>query len=166
MVCQNCGLNEATTHIKRVINGEMAETHLCPGCAAGLGYGDFFSGFGLNLGEIFSGLIGSSSPPLHGEVPVKRCRRCGCSFEDIAREGKVGCADCYRTFYDTLLPSLQRIHGRIHHNGKVAAEQGEDNAKPRQLEKLKDELREAVNEQNFELAATLRDQIKELEKED
>jgi hypothetical protein len=53
MLCQNCERNEATTHIKKVVNGETAETHLCADCAAHLGYGDFFSGFGLNLGEIF-----------------------------------------------------------------------------------------------------------------
>ena len=40
MLCQNCGKNEATTHIKQVINGDTAERHLCSECAEHLGYGD------------------------------------------------------------------------------------------------------------------------------
>jgi len=164
MLCQNCERNEATTHIKRVINGDTAETHLCGDCAAHLGYGDFFSGFGFNLGDLFGGLL---EPALltAGDPQVKRCPKCGCSFEDIAREGKLGCAECYTTFYDKLLPSLQRIHGRIQHSGKVSETSGEENKKANRLEELKEELKTAIAEQNFELAAKLRDEIKEMEKE-
>ena len=163
MLCQNCERNEATTHIKRVVNGETAETHLCADCAAHLGYGDFFSGFGLNLGEIFGSFAGAL--PAAGESKVIRCPKCGCSFEDIAREGKLGCAECYTTFYDKLLPSLQRIHGRIQHNGKVSETAGEENKKVSRLEQLREELNMAVAEQNFELAAKLRDEIRAIEKE-
>ena len=53
MLCQNCGKNEATTHLKRIINGEAAETHLCSQCAAALGYNSVFSDFGLNLSDLF-----------------------------------------------------------------------------------------------------------------
>ena len=64
MLCQNCGKNEATTHVKRVVNGDMTEIHLCQRCAEHLGYGDFFSGFGFDLGNIFSGLLGEDMPLL------------------------------------------------------------------------------------------------------
>ena len=47
MLCQNCGKNEATTHVKRVVNGDTTEMHLCQNCAEHLGYGDLFSGFGF-----------------------------------------------------------------------------------------------------------------------
>ena len=53
MLCQNCGKNEATTHIKQVINGDTAERHLCSECAEHLGYGDAFSGFGFNISGLF-----------------------------------------------------------------------------------------------------------------
>lgn len=162
MLCQNCEKYEATTHIKRVINGDTAEMHLCAECAAHLGYGDFFSGFGINLGEIFGGLL-ENSIPAAGEIVIKRCQKCGSSFEDIARDGKVGCADCYDTFYDNLLPTLQRIHGRISHNGKVSEAAGVETKKISRLEQLKEELKASIQEQNFELSAKLRDEIKELE---
>jgi len=164
MLCQNCERNEATTHIKRVVNGDTAEIHLCRECAAHLGYGDFFSGFGINLGELFGGLM-EAGLPSPGEAKVIRCPKCGCSFEDIAREGKLGCAECYTTFYDKLLPSLQRIHGRIQHNGKVSEAAGSEVKKINMLEQLREELKKAIAEENFELAAKLRDQIKETEKE-
>ena len=118
MLCQNCGKNEATTHIKQFINGDMAESHLCSDCASHLGYSDMFSGFGLNLSELFGGFLGDMMPSISsGKSP--RCSKCGTSFDEIARDGRVGCADCYRTFYDKLLPSIQRIHGKAKHAGKV-----------------------------------------------
>ena len=162
MLCQNCERSEATTHIKRVVNGDTAESHLCADCAAHLGYGDFFSGFGLNLGELFGGVYENG---LVGQAKVKavRCPKCGCSFEDIVRDGKLGCAQCYTTFYDKLLPSLQRIHGRIEHNGKISQVAGEATKKKSRLEELREELGAAIEEQNFEQAAKLRDEIKEME---
>lgn len=169
MLCQNCGKYEATTHVKRVVNGDTTEMHLCSKCAAHLGYGDIFSGFGLNLDDFFGGFLGDTAAQLTAGNQ-KRCEKCGSTFEDIIKSGKLGCADCYRTFYDELLPSLQRIHGRIKHSGKKALnniEAVEEKAEPKKendLSSLKAELEQAVKEQNFEQAAVLRDKIKELEK--
>jgi protein arginine kinase activator len=164
MLCQNCGKNEATTHIKRVVNGETAETHLCPSCAEHLGYGDMFSGFGFNLDGFFSGLLGENLPLLGAEREEK-CPKCGYTFSDIAKSGKLGCADCYRKFYDKLLPSLQRIHGKIKHTGKQAMIPVQVNTEPKinPVAKLKEDLQKAIEEQNFEQAAVLRDRIKEME---
>mgnify|MGYP002588164185 CR=1 FL=1 len=61
MLCQNCGKNEATTHIKQVINGDTAERHLCSECAEHLGYGDAFSGFGFDVAGLFE-LLRRCSP--------------------------------------------------------------------------------------------------------
>ena len=60
MLCQNCGKNEATTHIKQIVNGDMAESHLCAECAKNLGYSDMLSGFGLDLSEFLGGFLGDS----------------------------------------------------------------------------------------------------------
>lgn len=164
MLCQNCGKNEATTHIKRVVNGNMAEMHLCSACAQHLGYGDMFSGFGFNLDEFFGGLLGDENLSI-GSSYEEKCPKCGCTFNDIVRSGKLGCADCYRKFYDRLLPSLQRIHGKIKHTGKKAAlaVPKTEERKINPVEKLKEDMQKAIDEQNFEQAAVLRDRIKELE---
>ena len=82
------------------------------------------------------------------------------------RDGRVGCADCYRTFYDRLLPSIQRIHGKIKHSGKVSntapAEPAIETVE-KKIEKLKAAMNDAVAKQDFENAAKIRDEIKALE---
>ena len=168
MLCQNCGKYEATTHIKQIINGDMTESHLCSACAESLGCDDMFKSFSFNLSELFGGFLGDMLPALKQEN-TPRCSKCGSSFEDIAREGKLGCAECYRTFFDKLQPSLQRIHGRVRHSGKKGNAFTAAPVKPSnesRIEGLKNDLNEAVARQNFELAAKLRDEIKELEGSD
>ena len=165
MLCQNCGKNEATTHIKRVVNGETAETHLCVSCAEHLGYGDMFSGFGFNLDGLFGGLLGEGLA-LPGAEREEKCPKCGYTFSDIVKNGRLGCADCYRTFYDKLLPSIQRIHGKIKHSGKVtnsAPVESKEETTEEKIEKLKIAMNEAVAKQEFETAAKIRDEIKALE---
>lgn len=170
MLCQNCGKNEATTHVKRIVNGDTTETHLCAQCAQHLGYGDIFSGFGLNLDDFFGGFLGDTVQKLASPAEQK-CPKCGSTFGDIVKSGRLGCSDCYRTFYDRLLPSIQRIHGRIKHNGKQIASPVEAHEEPKEekeenrLEKLKAQLTEAVEKQEFEQAAVIRDEIKKLEAE-
>lgn len=71
---------------------------------------------------------------------VVRCPKCGSSFNDIVREGRVGCAECYKVFYNELKPSLQRIHGQIRHSGKIASTAepvSEEEAKTDEREELK-----------------------------
>ena len=162
MLCQNCGKNEATTHIKQVINGDTAERHLCSECAEHLGYGDAFSGFGFDVAGLFGNFFGDAVHSLGAPRKVVRCPKCGSSFNDIVREGRVGCAECYKVFYN----ELKRIHGQIHHSGKIASTAepvSEEEAKIDEKEELKKQMDEAVAAQNFELAAQLRDRIKELE---
>ena len=167
MLCQNCGKYEATTHIKRVVNGDTTEMHLCADCAQHLGYGDMFSGFGLSFDDFFGGFLEDTFQkiPAPGE---DRCPKCGNSFGDIVRSGKVGCSECYKLFYDKLLPSIQRIHGRIKHSGKqipvkTQSKKIEEIEKEDPVEAMKAQLKDAVEKQEFERAAVLRDKIKEAE---
>lgn len=163
MLCQNCKKNEATTHIKRVINGETTQAHLCADCAKSLGYDSMFSDFdfGFNFSNMLSSFFNDSALSAIGAHNL-RCEKCGSSFNDIVRSGKIGCADCYETFYDKLLPSIQRIHGRSTHEGKVPNGSAEI-VKLNEIDELKQKLNKAVEEQNYEKAAELRDKIKELE---
>ena len=168
MLCQNCGKNEANTHIKQIINGDTAESHLCSECANHLGYSDMFSGFDFSLSDFFGGFL-SDVMPGHLIGDVKRCEKCGASFNDIVREGRVGCANCYRTFYDRLRPSLQRIHGKARHSGKIsrsaADEKKEEETLQEKINALQEQMNEAVAKQDFEKAAEIRDEIKVLKGE-
>ncbi len=178
MLCQNCNQNEATTHIKRVVNGEAEEHHLCAECAKKLGYDHFLDDFSLSIPNIFSSFFHDTMPAL-SRAGVEHCDTCGSSFEDIVRSGMVGCADCYEKFFDRLLPSIQRIHGRAKHAGKTphytvepdapkADEKAQETAETgvdTQIEALQQEMQKAIESQNFEQAAVLRDKIKALKEE-
>ncbi len=163
MLCQNCQKNEATTHIKRIINGEATQAHLCSDCAKSLGYDSMFSDMGLGFSNMLSSFFNDSALTALGAHTL-RCEKCGSTFRDIVNSGRIGCADCYETFYDKLLPSIQRIHGKTNHEGKIP-NGSEQSVKRNELDELKKELNEAVEQQNYEKAAELRDRIKEKEGE-
>lgn len=168
MLCENCKKNTANTHIKKIVNGSVQEYHLCGECAKKLGFSDGmgniskFMGFGANslFGSLFSDSLAGSLPA----TEVKRCPGCGISFDDIAKTGLCGCPECYTTFYDQLLPSLSRIHGKLEHLGKVSAASSKSAAQIK-AESLEAELKQAVSEQRYEDAAKLRDEIAEIKKE-
>ncbi|RKJ39444.1 hypothetical protein D7X94_12425 [Acutalibacter sp. 1XD8-33] len=171
MLCQSCGQRAATTHIKSMVNGQLTETHLCAQCAKKQGYGHILGDWG-GFGSLLGGLL--------REVPaaeVKRCPGCGASFGEISQTGQIGCGECYQTFRAQLLPVIQRIHGAARHKGKspggsalrVSDPNHQMVASPRQEKPAEAELREkerlmqeAIQLQDFENAALLRDQIKEL----
>ncbi len=159
MLCQACEKRQATTHIKTIVNGELREYYLCPECASKHGYGSFLGDFGLDIDKFF----GSFMDTLGSGRASRRCSFCGSSFEDIAKSGKVGCAKCYEEFYEELLPSLRRIHGRTSHTGKLAGSAGTGVRIRNEINKCREELEQAIKAQEFEKAATLRDRIKELE---
>lgn len=162
MLCENCGKREATTHIKQVENGQANQYHFCNECARNLGYDDIFGDFSLNLSELFSSFFGDNTLQLSDKSD--RCEKCGCSFNEIVKTGRVGCADCYRKFYDKLLPSIQRIHGKASHSGKTPANTNRKKrpSKEEIIDNLNLDMQRAVEQQNFEEAAVLRDRIRQL----
>lgn len=167
MLCQHCNKNEATTHVKTMINGEYAEYMLCPECAHKLGYDNMFSDFNTDFGGLLSSFFSNALPARSGAA---RCKTCGSTLNDIKRSGKVGCADCYDIFFSELMPTIRSIHGNTEHKGKrpgaieyTVNEEDKGSDKGDRLEGLKAELKKAIADENFERAAQLRDEIKGLE---
>ena len=165
MLCQKCGVNHATTHIRKSINGLQEELVLCTNCAKQLGYNQlsFFTG-GL-LGSLFSGELADKTA-----ANAIRCPFCGTSFEEIARSGQVGCEDCYRNFRGRLTPTIEKLHGKAGHTGKIPFNRQKEAPIEKEekdpLTKLKEDLAAAIEAQEFEQAAILRDKIKEMEGQD
>ncbi len=162
MLCQSCGKHPATTHIKSIINGALSEHALCTECAQKMGYGSaFFQNTALD--QLFSSFFGGGH---YREKDTRRCSVCGASLSDISNSGKVGCADCYKTFLQELTPFIQRMHGNTRHCGKIPAGtalQTVEKPKEKSLrEQYTEQLQTAIAEQNFELAATLRDKMNSL----
>ncbi len=159
MLCQNCKRNDAEVHLKRIINGESAEIHLCTVCAGLLGVTDTVASFSP-FGEILGGILASNDTK-NLSNKILRCETCGFTFDDIARTGRPGCPSCYRVFSRKFMPSVRKLHGRAVYRGKVPAF-SDENYENGRLEELKIRLDEAVASQNFEQAAVLRDEIREL----
>ena len=177
MKCQNCNNRDATTHIKRVINGAVEEYNLCSECAAKLGYGNVFSEFKSPFSDSFGSFLGSFfENALPARTQATRCETCGATYSDIQRTGMMGCADCYTVFRDEIMPTIRRVHGNTVHSGKNSPTYKKQKAQQAQakeaeqplseLEKLRAELDRAISSQEFESAASLRDRIKELEGND
>ena len=168
MLCQHCKQNEATTHIRRVVNGAAEEFHLCAACAKEAGLAQLAAPeFGFHLSDLFSGFLGSSLRGQGQSLPSPvRCELCGSSLNEIIQSSRVGCARCYETFAEQLQPTLQRIHGALRHTGKApetdptVAERKQRQARIEQLRAL---IGEAVQSEDYEQAAKLRDEIRTLE---
>lgn len=163
MLCEVCKKHVATTHITRTVNGKTTELHLCAHCAAEQGLQSTLGGFGFDLNDFWGSFF--SEPMLASTEDTVRCADCGRSFKDIAKHGRPGCPTCYRTFYDKLLPSIQRIHGKTQHTGKVAEKAEDTVKKERELKALREELAAHIANQEYEQCAALRDRIRELEGE-
>ncbi len=167
MKCQHCNEKEATTYIKKNINGKVTEMHLCSDCANELGVMDEFSTENFFADTFFGNFLGAGIPAMNVLTGVDRCEYCGSTFNDIVKSGKVGCAHCYSKFDDKLEPSIVKIHGKTSHVGKNVSytEIPDKEDKKDQIKSLKDDLKLAVQEQRFEDAAILRDKIKDLTQE-
>lgn len=166
MLCQHCKKHEATTVVKTMINGKYAEYRLCPECAHELGYDSMFTDFTSDFGGLFSSFFSNALPAISGAT---HCDTCGSTINDIRRTGKVGCADCYDTFFSELMPTIRSIHGNTEHKGKrpgaieYTVNEEEEGSAEYKIESLRAELKKAIENENFERAAQLRDEIKELE---
>lgn len=169
MKCQNCNTKDANVHVTKIMNGVKSEIHLCEDCARQkqeYGLSNTVSlGFPISFLNIMDGIyevMGSSHQSVAKETV---CPVCGRTFEDFRRTGRVGCGDCYSIFSNNMLPLIKRVHGNFQHNGKIPKRTGGVIKVKRNVEKLKDDLKRLVENEEYEKAAQVRDEIKYLENE-
>lgn len=166
MMCQNCNQREANVHITKIVNGVKNELHLCEECAKQkqeLNMTHFNFGMPLSFQNIFEGFVEASGNIPHYIKEERECPVCHLKFNDFKRTGMLGCGNCYNAFKDDMTPLIRRIHGNIEHTGKVPARTGGALKVRREIGRLKEELKLAVNHEEYERAAKLRDEIKNLE---
>lgn len=162
MRCEKCGKNTANTVYQENINGKVTTTHLCADCAAQINMNSFFADMYKGWESVIGDFFGAAQPTLR-EDDSTACPTCGSRLSDLSGSAKIGCADCYTHFRQSLLPSIHRIHGKTNHMGKIPKSAGQAMLRSREIEDLKKRLNKAVEEQDFEQAAQLRDQINALE---
>jgi len=160
MLCELCKQSQATVHLTEIINEQMSELHLCEACANQKG-AQVESHFGL--ADLLSGLADFGKTPEAEEVASKTCANCGMTYDDFRKAGRLGCAECYTTFKRSLGSLLKRIHGSPIHLGKSPARLVKPAKAKTELAELRRKLEVAIEEEAFEDAARLRDQIHRLE---
>ena len=167
MKCEHCKQNEATCFYQINTNGNLRSYSLCADCAAKLNLGGIephpFEGLDTDINQLFGSFFGAPLKPLQKNAKV--CPTCGATWREIATSGKVLCTDCYTAFREEMEPTLRSLHGAATHTGRAPAKQRAVREKDAHLKELRASLAKAIAEENFEEAATLRDQIHALEKE-
>ena len=152
MKCSNCGEREGVVSLTTIVEGDVRTSSLCAKCAAEKG---------IETG------VGVAETPLGGFLAAleARCTGCGATLREFRETGRVGCADCYRSFDAPLRELLRRLHGSTHHTGNryMGVEARPILAPPASLRELREQLRLAIEAEQFELAAELRDRLRENE---
>jgi protein arginine kinase activator len=166
MLCDICGKNQATVHLTEIVDDQMSELHLCEECARKKS-SQMESQFGLS--DLLAGLAEFEKPSEEKETSALKCPNCGLTYKDFKKVGRFGCGECYTTFKKFLAPLLKRIHGSGTHCGKcpVKITAAKTSRKKVDVQELRCRLQKAIEDEAYEEAAKIRDQIKELqEKED
>jgi protein arginine kinase activator len=174
MLCEKCQKNTASVHMQQFLNGQKVELHLCQECAFKIdnpemmvSLENIFKGFLDQLNSKYSFSPGSSSGSIAGETPVvraaKSCSRCGMTFNKFKTGGRLGCDVCYQSFAKEVEVLLKNVQGSTHHEGKYPRRLGAGILSKRQISELRVNLKKAIEEENYEDAARLRDEIRALE---
>lgn len=174
MLCETCKKRTATVFYNENMNGKTRSFALCGECAAKLRekgelqditsmIGTFADPFSDLHNELFQGFFGL---PAEKAVSLqKKCPDCGCSYSEIEKSGKVGCPTCYTVFEDELSRLIRSLHGTTAHAGAVPSRHRAKQVLAQQIKQKKAALREAVQKEDYERAAALRDEIRALEAE-
>lgn len=163
--CEVCGLKPAVVHITEIRNNKAREIHLCIECAAQ-------KGFHVEKGKISSmmeNLFTELGPHFVPDPAVPtdiECSHCGLTYQGFVSSRRFGCPNCYFSFEEPLKKLLKKIHGSCSHMGKIPRTVSPRSNRLKKQRDLLLELQKAVEEERYEVAARIRDEIKVLKREE
>jgi len=160
MICDVCKTNTATVYLTQIVDGNMKKINLCEACSKDKGVSD---PTGFALADLLLGL--GETQQVEQAPPTEHCPVCGFTQADFKKTGRLGCSTCYATFTETLTALLKAMHKGTAHVGKVPQRAHRAGELSDKMRNLNESLQKAVAEENYETAASLRDQIKQLESE-
>ena len=159
MLCCICKEREATVHYTKIDGDKVQKVDLCEECSKTKGVND---PVGFELADLLLGLGASKEiAESAGGVDLK-CPRCGFTQADFKKAGRLGCPECYKTFAEGLEGLLKTMHKGTRHIGKVPESLRQSRELSDRLKTLQKRLAKAVQDENFEQAAALRDEIKQM----
>jgi protein arginine kinase activator len=168
MKCQKCD-KPATFHITELTGGEPRELHLCeehareyltqssdePATATSMA-----AALAQQMAQQMA--VGQTAEEL-AQLDQQVCPVCGITFYEFRSQGRLGCPHDYTFFQKQLEPLILNIHGETEHVGKTPS-RGPSGSKTRtKLIRLRREMKEAVEEEDYERAGRLRDEIQRIE---
>lgn len=192
MLCERCKIREANIQYTEVIGGVKTEHNFCAQCAKELDFGPYSAIFDSEfpLGKLLSGLLGVMSDEEEQKAPQIVCPTCKTSYEEFIKNSRFGCPDCYGIFDLLIAENIKQLQGSDTHKGKRPAnrrkiepmsfqrkrvtEDGEDAvrqaAEPavdpaEQIRILDARLKAALLQEEYEIAAQCRDEIRRLREE-
>ncbi len=174
MICDFCKKNEAAIHLIRVQNDNVEKVNICAECAGDFSFfseDDFYKDLTKILYKIFRADEGQSNSRRelktlkNLEIRQNRsCSFCGTDLKNIKKLGKMGCPNCYIEFKNILLPIIKAIHKNIEHRGKIPENTSGQIKLEKSIRDLRNRLKREIFVENFEEAARIRDEIRQLEK--
>jgi len=161
MKCDACGLRDALIHVRQMQKNGLQELHLCEECAQERGFVREEDAE-ISIGDLLAGLIDGAEAP--GTAPAREvCPQCGLGTAEFRKRGRAGCAECYATFDQDLRKILAQMAPRPRHAGKLPRGSTPAAAPREEREDLQAELRAALDGEDYERAALLRDRIRGLD---
>ncbi len=157
MLCCVCKEKEAKVHLTQIVGEKMQKVDLCEQCAAQKGVND---PQGFSLADLLLGLGASQEMEQASGGAEVKCPNCGFTQADFKKAGRLGCSECYVTFSEGLESLLKTMHKGTKHTGKVPASLLQSRDLSDKIKSLEKKLAKAVAEENFEQAASMRDEIK------
>jgi protein arginine kinase activator len=161
--CRSCS-KPATLHITEVQEDEVVEIHLCEICAKDyLSQADEEPSPEPNFE--FDKLEDDESETIEDPIDNRLCPNCAISFREFRSQGRLGCPHCYIEFDAELIPLLENIHNETQHCGKLPRRAPDSSRRQHELVRLKNDLKSVVDQENYEEAAKIRDEIQTIEDE-
>ena len=165
MQCQICQKKDATIHLTEITDGHRVEMHVCEKCAVEQGIKVKNQ---MPLNELLSSLLASAPSDDELGDPARKepiCPECGFTLEQLRKESVLGCPKDYEVFEKSLAPLIEKAHGgKTTHCGKIPSKTSVDTKNQIELLKLRQQLQESVQTENYEQAAKIRDRINKIEK--
>ena len=162
MLCENCKERDGVVTLTQVKQGAVVQLRLCEKCAAEQGVEtSVATATNKPLGD-FLQAVQQQSLTMPGDQGT--CDFCGATTRDFRASGRLGCARCYAAFERSLRELLRRLHGTPRHSGRRYQPPAPELLEQASLVgQLKERLRRAVDSEQFELAAELRDRLRTYE---
>jgi len=159
MKCDACGLRDALIHVRQMQKNGFQELHLCEECAQERGF-IREDDVEVSVGDLLAGLI-DGTQPREGAASPAACPQCGLPAAEFRKRGRAGCAGCYEAFDADVRRILSQMAPRPRHVGKLPNDLPVPAADDRGA--LAAELRAAVEGEDYERAARLRDRLRDLD---